>query len=62
MSTWSASNIREAIGTDKELLRFIRVAISGQTVGPPLFESMEILGKDETLWRLRKAVKDVHEV
>ena len=31
----------------------IRVAISGRTVSPPLFESMEILGRDESLVRLR---------
>ncbi len=31
----------------------LRVAISGRKVSPPLFESMEILGRDETLRRLR---------
>lgn len=30
----------------------IRVAITGRTVGPPLFESIEILGRDETQRRL----------
>jgi len=30
-----------------------RVALSGRRVSPPLFESMELLGKDETLRRLR---------
>ncbi|MGP5592818.1 glutamate--tRNA ligase [Corynebacterium flavescens] len=33
----------------------LRVAISGQAVSPPLFESMELLGKDSTLYRLRAA-------
>ena len=33
----------------------IRVAISGSTVSPPLFESLEILGKPETLTRLATA-------
>ena len=33
----------------------IRVAISGSTVSPPLFESLEILGRDESLERLRAA-------
>jgi glutamyl-tRNA synthetase len=33
----------------------IRVAISGSTVSPPLFESLEILGKAESLERLRRA-------
>ncbi len=36
-------------------LQPIRVAISGSTVSPPLFESLELLGRDETLTRLRAA-------
>src|SRR5699024_3306533 len=31
----------------------LRVAVSGRKVSPPLFESMEILGKDSSLNRLR---------
>ncbi|GGK86210.1 glutamate--tRNA ligase [Curtobacterium luteum] len=31
----------------------LRVAVSGRRISPPLFESMEILGKDSTLARLR---------
>ena len=30
----------------------LRVAVTGRRVSPPLFESMEILGKDATLARL----------
>ena len=30
----------------------LRVALSGRRVSPPLFESMELLGKTETLRRL----------
>ncbi len=33
----------------------IRVAVSGSMVSPPLFESLEILGRDETLARIRAA-------
>ncbi|MCV7193999.1 glutamate--tRNA ligase [Mycolicibacterium brumae] len=33
----------------------IRVAISGSTISPPLFESMELLGRDRSLSRLREA-------
>jgi len=33
----------------------VRVAITGRTVGPPLFESLEALGRDRTLARLRAA-------
>ena len=34
----------------------IRVAITGRTVGPPLFESIEVLGRDETLRRIQSAI------
>jgi glutamyl-tRNA synthetase len=33
----------------------IRVAVTGRTVGPPLFESLEVLGRDPVLRRLRAA-------
>ncbi|MFZ9482258.1 MAG: glutamate--tRNA ligase [Ilumatobacteraceae bacterium] len=33
----------------------VRVAVTGRTVGPPLFESLELLGRVETLRRLRVA-------
>jgi glutamyl-tRNA synthetase len=33
----------------------IRVAVTGRTVGPPLFESLHLLGRDRTLERLRAA-------
>jgi glutamyl-tRNA synthetase len=34
----------------------IRVAVTGQKVSPPLFESMEIIGKEKCLERLRNAI------
>ena len=37
----------------------VRVAVTGRTVGPPLFESLEVLGADETLRRLRLARADL---
>jgi glutamyl-tRNA synthetase len=33
----------------------VRVAVTGRTVGPPLFESLELLGREATLARLRAA-------
>ena len=33
----------------------VRVAALGRTVGPPLFESLELLGREETVRRLRAA-------
>lgn len=37
----------------------VRVAVTGRTVGPPLFESLEVLGSEETLRRLRAARADL---
>lgn len=33
----------------------VRVAITGRTVGPPLYEALELLGREVTLSRLREA-------
>ena len=35
----------------------VRVAVTGRGVGPPLFESLVLLGRDETLRRLRSALE-----
>ncbi len=34
----------------------VRVAVTGRTVGPPLFESLEVLGREKTLARMRTAL------
>jgi glutamyl-tRNA synthetase len=35
----------------------IRVAVTGKRVGPPLFESLEVLGREETRRRLATALE-----
>ena len=35
----------------------IRVAISGRTVSPPLYESMELLGRERSMARLGAGVR-----
>ena len=46
----------EAVGLSaRKGFQPVRVAISGSTVSPPLFESLDILGQDESLERLRRA-------
>ncbi len=37
----------------------IRVAVTGRTVGPPLFESLEVLGRGSTLDRMQAALADL---
>jgi glutamyl-tRNA synthetase len=63
LEPWTTESIDEALRAmlaDNDLsarkgLQPIRVAISGSTVSPPLFESLDILGREETLTRLHKA-------
>jgi len=39
-----------------QVFGILRVAVTGQTVSPPLFESMEIVGKEKVLERLKNAI------
>jgi glutamyl-tRNA synthetase len=40
----------------KAVFQAVRVAVTGSTVSPPLFESLELLGKERTLARLQAAL------
>ncbi len=40
----------------KEVFQPVRVAISGTTVSPGIFESVAALGRDETLARIDRAL------
>jgi glutamyl-tRNA synthetase len=61
---WNAERIKvavEAVGERHgiklgKLQAPLRVAVTGRTVGPPLFEPIELLGRDETLRRIRSAI------
>ncbi|MFZ0768413.1 MAG: glutamate--tRNA ligase [Acidimicrobiales bacterium] len=64
LSTWESSVLHEtvaALGESQGLaLRKaqapIRCAVTGTLVGPPLFESLEVLGRKTTIQRLRAAL------
>jgi len=43
--------------SNSQTFQLIRVAISGQTVTPPLFESIQILGEEKTIDRFKKAIQ-----
>lgn len=66
-SDWNATTLHEATVVVGEELGLtlrkaqapIRCAITGSLVGPPLFESLEILGRERTLERLRRALARV---
>jgi glutamyl-tRNA synthetase len=61
---WNPESIKqavEAVGTEHEvklgkLQGPLRIAITGRSVGPPLFEPIELLGRDESLRRIRAAL------
>jgi glutamyl-tRNA synthetase len=64
LSRWTAEDIQEALQAAlvdslglKPRVAYapVRVAVTGQTVSPPLFESIELLGRERTLGRLRAA-------
>ena len=56
-------NLVEQLGLGpNQVFGSLRVAITGQTVSPPLFESMEIVGKEKVLERLNQAIKILEEL
>ncbi|MBU1238985.1 glutamate--tRNA ligase [Myxococcota bacterium] len=67
MESWTIEAIEAALRTVaeeknlkvKELFMPVRVAISGKKASPPLFESIEALGKERVRFRLRKAAEYV---
>jgi glutamyl-tRNA synthetase len=65
LPAWTTASIDEFLRTalieklglrPKVAFTAIRVAVTGRRVSPPLFESLELLGRDRTLARLRSAV------
>lgn len=66
LSEWSAAEIEGTLKTalidglglkPRKAFAPVRVAISGRTVSPPLYESMELLGRERSLRRLRAGVE-----
>ncbi|MEU7843423.1 glutamate--tRNA ligase [Micromonospora sp. NPDC049114] len=63
LESWDAESLKstlEAVGAERGLKLGktqapVRVAVTGRTVGLPLFESLEVLGRERTLTRMRAA-------
>ncbi len=49
--------VEESGLSPNQVFGIVRVAVTGQKVSPPLFESMEIIGKEKVLERLEKAAQ-----
>ncbi|MDK2830216.1 MAG: glutamyl-tRNA synthetase, partial [Clostridium butyricum] len=45
-----------------DLFHPTRLAISGRTFGPGLFDIMELLGKEKTIGRIKKAIKYIENL
>jgi len=65
VGSWHAAAIEEALRafceandwSPKELFMPVRIAMTGRTATPPLFETMEVLGKERCRRRLRQAIE-----
>jgi glutamyl-tRNA synthetase len=64
LASWEAAAIEEALKEalvdglglkPRKAFAPVRVGVTGRTVSPPLYESMELLGRDRSLARLRAA-------
>jgi glutamyl-tRNA synthetase len=63
LEEWKTDDIHEALNGVKERLGLsskqafqpVRAAVTGTLVSPPLFESMELLGRERSMERLRRA-------
>jgi glutamyl-tRNA synthetase len=63
LKEWNADDIHAALNgvkdtlglSSKQAFQPVRAAITGTLVSPPLFESMELLGRDRSMQRLHRA-------
>jgi glutamyl-tRNA synthetase len=65
LTVWETAAIEEALKSalvdglglkPRKAFTPLRVALTGRTVSPPLYESMEVLGRERSLARLRAAL------
>jgi glutamyl-tRNA synthetase len=67
VETWDTSHLEEALTRVVEQLgrkpgqvfQPIRVAVVGTTISPGIFETLELLGREETLRRMDAALDDM---
>jgi glutamyl-tRNA synthetase len=67
---WTAEKFEEAFKnlaielklSNKQMFQLIRVSVSGQLVTPPLFESIQIIGEDEAVKRVKKLAEGYPDI
>ena len=65
LDAWSTESLEEVLRPlaaeleikTGQLFGAIRVAVTGRTAAPPLFETMEVLGRDRSIHRIKAAVE-----
>ena len=65
LGSWAADDLKSTLETVMSRYELklgkaqapVRVATTGRSIGPPLFESLEVLGREETLCRLDRALE-----
>ena len=63
LATWEAEELKQVVDRIGQSLGLklgaaqapVRVAVTGRTIGPPLFESLELLGRERALARIEAA-------
>lgn len=66
---WSAATLEETLRplceetgvSTRQIFGMLRVAVTGKTATPPLFETMDVLGRDRCLFRLRNALSALRD-
>src|SRR5690606_10074879 len=70
LTSWATPVIEEALKTaliddlglkPRKAFTPVRVAVTGSHISPPLYESLELLGREITLARLRSAIESSRE-
>jgi glutamyl-tRNA synthetase len=64
LETWTLETVQEALvgvveargAKPRDVYQSVRVAVAGTTISPGIFETLEILGRDETLLRIERAL------
>ncbi|MCC6986723.1 MAG: hypothetical protein IT309_09850 [Anaerolineales bacterium] len=54
--------VEESGFSANQVFGILRVAVTGQKVSPPLFESMEIIGRDVCLQRIQNAIDVLEKI
>jgi glutamyl-tRNA synthetase len=54
--------VEESGYSANQVFGILRAAVTGQKVSPPLFESMEIIGREKVLQRLNSAIKTLEKM